>query len=307
MAFSIRTDMAKELREINPDTSGVEENNEQRGEIELTRIRLVTDEAAEHYGKQKGNYITIEAPELANRPLELFEEVSDCIKEELTKLLGDINENSMILVVGLGNRDVTPDALGPRVIEKVYVTRHIKQLLPEALDSGVCAMCAIAPGVLGVTGIETLELIRGAVKHVKPDVVIAVDALASRRAARISTSVQLSDTGISPGSGVGNKRSGISFETLGCKVIAIGVPLVVYAATVVKDTLDLMADELGKHEDEQELKSLAEQVISAKMGEMIMTPKDIDVMVEDMSGIIADGINKALYKESYDSVMSLTT
>lgn len=118
MAFSIRTDMAKELREINPDTSGVEENNEQRGEIELTRIRLVTDEAAEHYGKQKGNYITIEAPELANRPLELFEEVSDCIKEELTKLLGDINENSMILVVGLGNRDVTPDALGPRVIEK---------------------------------------------------------------------------------------------------------------------------------------------------------------------------------------------
>ena len=168
-----------------------------------------------------------------------------------------------------------PDSLGPRVVESVYVTRHIKQYMPEALPGPVRAVSAVAPGVLGVTGVETMELVRGVVEHCKPDLVIAVDSLASRRAARISTTVQLTDTGISPGAGVGNNRTGIDRETLGVPVIAIGVPLVVFAATISQDTISLIADETGLHGDEERLKELAAKVIAEHIGELIVTPKAV--------------------------------
>ncbi|HRN14884.1 MAG TPA: GPR endopeptidase [Clostridia bacterium] len=151
-------------------------------------------------------------------------------------------------------------------------------------------MCAIAPGVLGVTGVETMDIVFGVANKVKPDLIIAVDALASRRAARISTTIQLSDSGISPGSGVGNTRADLSRANLGVPVIAIGVPLVVYASTISQDTISLIADETGLHGDEARLRELAEQVIAKHMGDFIVTPKDIDVIVEDMAGIIANAI-----------------
>lgn len=163
-------------------------------------------------------------------------------------------------------------------------------------------MCAIAPGVLGVTGVETMDIVFGVANKVKPDLIIAVDALASRRAARISTTIQLSDSGISPGSGVGNTRADLSRANLGVPVIAVGVPLVVYASTISQDTISLIADETGLHGDEARLRELAEQVIAKHMGDFIVTPKDIDVIVEDMAGIIANAINSALFGNNLEQV-----
>ena len=210
-----------------------------------------------------------------------------------------------MLVVGLGNRAITPDSLGPRVVESIYVTRHIKQYMPDALPGPVRAVSAVAPGVLGVTGVETMEIVRGVVEHCKPDLVIAVDALASRRAARISTTVQLTDAGISPGAGVGNNRTGLDRETLGVPVIAIGVPLVVFATTISQDTISLIADETGLHNDEERLKELAAKVIAEHIGELIVTPKEIDSIVADMTRIVADGINMALFGADYGEVRML--
>ncbi|MDO4567459.1 MAG: GPR endopeptidase [Clostridia bacterium] len=299
---AIRTDMAIELRELDASADGVEESEERLGDVVVTRIKLLTDEAAGRYGKNKGSYITLDAEGIAARPLDLFDEVAARVAEEIQRLAGMELSRAVVLVVGLGNREVTPDSLGPRVVERIYVTRHIRQLLPDALDADVSSVCAIAPGVLGVTGIETVELVRGAVEHVRPDLVIAIDALAARRATRIGASVQLTDAGISPGSGVGNRRASISEQELNCKVLAIGVPLVVYAATVVRDALGLMAKDAGMPDGDLEGVSIAEE-----MGDMIMTPKDIDTMVDDMAGILARGINAAIFAEEYEAVRQLTT
>ncbi len=302
---NIQSDLACEARELYPSVNGVTQEQEELGEITITRIAITTPEASKKLGKDQGNYITLEAPSLLLRPLDLFKNMTLAVKEELKKLIGNISEDAVVLVTGLGNREITPDSLGPSVTDKLLVTRHIMQYMPEAVEHKLRSLCAISPGVLGVTGIETVEIIRGAVSHVKPDILIAVDSLAARRSERISTTVQISDTGISPGSGVGNTRSGISSNELGCRVIAIGVPLVVYAATVVQDVIEMMADETGLHNDEKKLQDLAEKVITENMGPMIMTPKDIDVMVNDMSGIVADAINMTVHDAHYDEVRAL--
>ncbi len=304
---SIYTDLAREAVELDPRLEGVTEEEEKDGEIGISRIRVSTEQAAQRLKKREGNYITLEAPSLVMRPLELFERLSKRIAEELTRLLPNLAENATVLIAGLGNRGITSDSLGPRVVEQLFVTRHITQLMPEAFDHPLRSVCAIAPGVLGVTGVETVEIIKGIKEHVKPDIIIAIDSLAARRSVRIGTTVQIADTGISPGSGVGNMRAGIDSETLGVKVVAIGIPLVVYAATVAQDTIELIADETGLHNDEEKLKELAEKVISEHMGPMIMTPKDIDCMVNDMSRIIADGINMAIHTKDYDDIRALVT
>lgn len=304
---SIYTDLAREAVELDPRLEGVTEEEEKDGEIGISRIRVSTEQAAQRLKKREGNYITLEAPSLVMRPLELFERLSKRIAEELTRLLPNLAENATVLIAGLGNRGITSDSLGPRVVEQLFVTRHITQLMPEAFDHPLRSVCAIAPGVLGVTGVETVEIIKGIKEHVKPDIIIAIDSLAARRSVRIGTTVQIADTGISPGSGVGNMRAGIDSETLGVKVVAIGIPLVVYAATVAQDTIELIADETGLHNDEEKLKELAEKVISDHMGPMIMTPKDIDCMVNDMSRIIADGINMAIHTKDYDDIRALVT
>ncbi|MEN6470540.1 MAG: GPR endopeptidase [Clostridiaceae bacterium] len=301
----VYTDLALEARELHPELTGVTEENAERAGITISRIRVETDEAAQKIGKQKGTYVTLDAPDLVSRPLELFEELSKALSDELKTLLKDLKKDATVLVVGLGNRAITPDSLGPAVAELVYVTRHIAEFLPDALPGPVRLVCAAAPGVLGVTGIETMEVVRGMTEHVKPDLIIAIDSLASRRAARISTTLQLTDAGISPGSGVGNARAGLTKDTFGVPVIAIGVPLVVYASTISQDTISLIADETGLHKDEERLKALAEKVINEKIGTLIVTPKDIDTIVKDMARILADGINLALFDASYDEIRML--
>lgn len=304
--MNIYTDLACEAREMNADIEGVTEKTETDGEIEIKRIEILNNEAAEKLGKAKGVYVTIDAPQLVMRPLDLFERVIERLAAEIRNLLKCRPEEATVLVIGLGNHNVTPDSLGPLTAEKIHVTRHIKEHVPEAFDFPVSAVCSIAPGVLGLTGVETFDVVKGVVENVKPDVIIAVDSLASRRAARISSTVQLCDAGISPGSGVGNLRDSISRESLGVPVIAIGVPLVVYASTISQDTISLIADETGLHNDEEKLKALAEKVISEHIGPMIVTPKDIDSIVEDMSDIIAAAINRALFGEKYEEVKNLT-
>ena len=305
MPFSIRTDLAMEARELHPSLSGVTEESEEHEGVAVTRIALTTDDAAARLEKRKGRYVTLDAPELSARPLDLFERVSRALSNELSRLMEGLGTCENVLVVGLGNRAITPDSLGPRVGESIYVTRHIKQYMPDALPGPVRAVSAVAPGVLGVTGVETMEIVRGVVEHCKPDLVIAVDALASRRAARISTTVQLTDAGISPGAGVGNNRTGLDRETLGVPVIAIGVPLVVFATTISQDTISLIADETGLHNDEERLKELAAKVIAEHIGELIVTPKEIDSIVADMTRIVADGINMALFGADYGEVRML--
>ena len=305
MPFSIRTDLAMEARELHPSLSGVTEESEEHEGVAVTRIALTTDDAAARLEKRKGRYVTLDAPELSARPLDLFERVSRALSNELSRLMEGLGTCENVLVVGLGNRAITPDSLGPRVVESIYVPRHIKHYMPDALPGPVRAVSAVAPGVLGVTGVETMEIVRGVVEHCKPDLVIAVDALASRRAARISTTVQLTDAGISPGAGVGNNRTGLDRETLGVPVIAIGVPLVVFATTISQDTISLIADETGLHNDEERLKELAAKVIAEHIGELIVTPKEIDSIVADMTRIVADGINMALFGADYGEVRML--
>jgi len=305
MAGSIYTDLAMESRELNPDIPGISEEREELEGISVSRIRIESGEAAEKLEKPVGLYVTLDAPELANRPLELFDRVSEALARELGAMFGGLGKGATVLVVGLGNRSITSDSLGPRVAEQIYVTRHVTQYMPEALPSPVRSVCSVAPGVLGVTGVETMEIVRGVREHARPDLIIAIDALASRRAARISTTIQLTDTGISPGSGVGNTRLGLNREAFGVPVIAIGVPLVVHAATISQDVLSLMADRTGLHGDEEKLRALAREVIDEHLGQMVVTPKDVDSVVKDMSGILGKAINLALFEEGYEQVRLL--
>ena len=303
--MGLYTDLALEARELNPDLEGVSEETESFPDIKVTRIRVLNENAAEKLGKGRGTYVTLDAPALIDRPLDLFSELSNRLAEELKRLADSLGGGERTIVVGLGNRSVTPDSLGPRVAERVFVTRHVKQYMPEAFDYPLASVAAVAPGVLGSTGIETFEIIKGLTDRIRPDLIIAIDSLASRRASRISTTVQLSDAGIEPGSGVGNTRTGLNRGSLDIPVIAIGVPLVVHASTITRDTISMIADETGLHGDEEKLKALAEKVITERMDGLIVTPKDIDSIVSDMSGIISEGINRALYREHYDDVRSL--
>ncbi len=301
----IRTDLAMEARELHPELAGVEEETFVRDGVHISRISITTPEAAEALGKRMGLYITIDAPELPLKPTGLTDAVSRELARQIVSLMGDTTSDASVLVAGLGNRAVTPDSLGPRVADAIYVTRHIKQYMAEAVPETVREVSALAPGVLGVTGVETREIIYGVVEHTKPAFIIAVDSLASRRAARISTTIQLTDTGISPGAGIGNIRSGLNEQSLGVRVIAIGVPLVVYAGTIARDTISLIADETGRHEEEESMKDLADRMIREHIGELIVTPKEIDSLVADMTKIVADGINRALLGMDYVGVRTL--
>ena len=305
MAFSIRTDLAAEARELQPELDGVREETEKRGSIVCTRIHIETETAAKALDKERGSYISLELPQNAEHQGDVLLEGSRALAAELTSLMAQYSPLESALVIGLGNRAVTPDSLGPRVAEAVYVTRHIKQYLPDVLPKPVRAVSAVAPGVLGITGVETLEIVKGIAAHCKPDLILAVDALASRRTERIGTVVQLSDAGICPGAGVGNVRQGLTIGTLHVPVIALGVPLVVYASTISRDTIGLIAGEMGLEGQEEQLKTLAEKLISEHTGELIVTPKDIDSILSDMTRMLADGINMALFGADHETVRSL--
>lgn len=305
MYGNIHTDLAMEARESNSALNGVSEERTDNKHYSVSRIKIDTDEAASALQKSKGLYITIEASDLVLREPELIKAVTEALSAELTGLIDKGGASGTVLVVGLGNRAVTPDALGPKTAEKILVTRHIKQYMPDAIPNGVRSVCAVSPGVLGVTGIETMEVIQGIVERSKPSLIIAIDSLSSRRTERIASTIQLCDAGIQPGAGVGNIRSGLDEASLGIPVIAVGVPLVVYASTISRDTIGLIASELGLLGNEEKIKELAAKAISEKTGELIVTPKEIDSLIECTSTILADGINMCLFGKDYAEVRSL--
>ncbi|WP_173916087.1 GPR endopeptidase [Halobacillus sp. Marseille-Q1614] len=253
--YSVRTDLALEAQEmrVHPEQDksqpgdGVTVDEESVGNITLTYVKV--DEAgAERIGKKAGNYITLESLAIRKQDTELQVELAACLSRQLVKVmeLCGIKETDSCLIVGLGNQQVTPDAIGPLVMNEVLVTSHLFKLQPDTVAEGYRPVSAVAPGVMGVTGIETSDMIHGIIHEINPDFVIAVDALASRSINRINATIQLSDTGIHPGSGVGNKRKEISKETYGIPVISIGVPTVVDAVTITNDSIDYMLKHFGR-------------------------------------------------------------
>ncbi len=304
--MSYYTDLAMEARELDPDIKGVTEEKDEKDGVEISRIDVLNDDAAKKLGKSKGRYITLEACELELRPLELFTSVARVLSGELERLMASFSKNMRVLVVGLGNENVTPDSLGPRTVKGVFATRHFDSAIPGAFSDNLRTISKLAPGVLGTTGIESFDMIKGVSNAVEPDVIIAVDSLASRRASRISTTIQLSNAGIEPGSGVGNLRKGLNEEGLGIPVIAIGVPLVVHASTITRDALLYIASQAGISDSEASIEALAKKASDEKLEDLIVTPKDIDTIVRDMSGILAEGINRALFGKDYDAVRALS-
>ena len=311
--ISIRTDLAVETKEFlqqkQPgDIPGVfVETEEISKDIRLSRVEIQNDEGSQIMGKAKGKYITLEVPRLREKDPPLQEEVSKVLSKEIASLLG-VSQADTVLVVGLGNWNVTPDALGPKVVQHLFVTRHLLEYIPDQVGDGVGSVAGLSPGVMGITGIETSEIIQGVIDKVKPKAVIAIDALASRRLDRISTTIQLADSGIHPGSGVGNKRKGLTKEVLGIPVLAIGVPTVVDAATMANDTIELLIEtmikqapkdgefyRLLKNMDKEDKYQLIREVLSPYVGNLMVTPKEVDTLVEDISKVIAGGLNIALH------------
>lgn len=309
--FNFRTDLAVEakdmyVRENKREIEGVTIEEETVGEIKTTKVKIETEEAGEKLGKPIGNYITIDFPQLIFYEGETMDEVANILDKCLSELI-DLKDEKLILVVGLGNWRITADSLGPKVAEKIMVTRHIKELMPEVLDEAVRPVSCISPGVLGVTGIETGEVIKSVVDTIKPDLVICIDALGSRKLERVNRTIQISDSGISPGAGVGNHRMKLNEESLGVKVIGIGVPTVVHAATIANDVIDLIIEDLvskvekGKdfYEmlnsiDRSEKELIINSALNNDVGELMVTPKDVDSTIESLSKIIANGINMAI-------------
>lgn len=309
--FSIRTDMAVEAKEIyqqnnNGETPGVDVKEYSRDKLKITSVNILDDVGEQKMGKPKGTYVTIDMPEYAHYDAEAMEQATDVLAKELAGLI-KIDKSMTTLVVGLGNWNVTPDALGPKVVSKLMITRHLRELVPDSIDEEIRPVCAIAPGVLGITGIETGEIIKAIAEKIKPNLVICIDALASRRMERVNRSIQIGNSGISPGSGVGNKRMELSQRTLGIPVIAIGVPTVVDAATMANDTIDLVIDEMIKQSksgtefynmlksiDKNDKQKMIEEVLDPFVGNLMVTPKEVDMIIDSLTKIIANGINLAL-------------
>ena len=315
---NIYTDLALEMAEqLQGGTDGgidgveIDVEDSDSGDVNITTVRIVSEAGAAAMGKAVGNYVTIESPEIKVNNVAVHEEIIGILAQKLAELAKD--KGSTALVIGLGNRNVTPDSLGPMVISKVLVTRHIMDNLPFGLEGSLRPLCALAPGVMGTTGIETAEVVRGLVDNVKPALIIAIDALAARRISRINQTIQLTDTGISPGAGIGNVRMALNEENLGVPVIAIGVPTVVDAATFVNDTMDLFLSEMSENTPEslkdgaeffKMLKQLEENdkyavirnTLSPHVGNLFVTPKEIGEVVAWLSNMIANGINMAMHK-----------
>lgn len=350
--YSVRTDLAIEAREmvLAGRSVGQEENLSQiegviikEKDVNDIKISLVevTKQGEQELGKKAGRYLTIEVQGIREQNTEVQQKVVEIFAKEFAYFLegSGIKKTDSCLVVGLGNWNVTPDALGPMVCENLLITRHLFQLQPENIEEGYRSVSALSPGVMGLTGIETSDIIFGIVEKTKPDFVIAIDALASRSIERVNSTIQISDTGIHPGSGVGNKRKELSKETLGIPVIAIGVPTVVDAVSITSDTIDFILKHFGKElkegnrpsralapagmsfgekrkltdEDlpeeehrktflgmigtlsDEEKRKLIYEVLSPLGHNLMVTPKEVDVFIEDMANLIANGLNASLH------------
>ena len=309
--YSIRTDLALEQKERfesdNVEVQGVvlEEDYDEEQEIKITTVKIETENGAKTMGKPVGTYITMEASNMAVPDEDYHREISKKLKEFLAQFVKADKEEYSVLVVGLGNRKVTPDALGPYVVDNLNITRHIvKEYGKYAMgEEEIHLVSAIVPGVMGQTGMETVEIIRGVVRETRPDMIIAIDALAARSSRRLNRTIQIADTGINPGSGVGNHRNAITKETVGVPVIAIGIPTVVDAATIVNDTMENLIAALESSEtlrgvgvvmqgyNAAEKYELVKELISPHLNGLFVTPKDIDETVKRISYTISEALN----------------
>jgi spore protease len=310
----IRTDLALESaqriieKNLSEEESGIRTDIKKYGTITVTRVEVLSEEASCEIGKPRGNYITIESPSMKESKPEEHRKIINLLAENIRGLC-ELNEDSVVLIAGLGNRFITPDSLGPKVISRILVTRHIKETLPENIKK-IKSVCALAPGVLGVTGIETGEILKGTADRVKPSLIIAIDALAARKFSRINSTIQMTDTGVTPGSGVKNARLRLDREYMGVPVLAIGVPTVVDTATMINDCLDGILGSMkaqcekgsefyGMLEDidSEEKYNMITELLKPYENDMFVTPKEVDEVIERLAVIISDAVNLALQKE----------
>lgn len=298
--FQIRTDLVLEARESITDAKQelhgvyVEEYGPNENNIHVTKVMIETKNAAKAMGKPIGTYITIEAPQLLEADEDYHREISLCLSKELIDMLPQKEEGMSILVVGLGNREVTADALGPRVLDNLMINRHIVRTYGKAAYEKECIneVSSFEPGVMAKTGMETAEIVKGVVGEAKPDALIVVDALAARSTRRLNRTIQITNTGIHPGSGVGNHRNALTMDSLGLPVIAIGVPTVVDAATIVNDALEKIVSNKKELDNWRSMERY--HVAFSELNNMYMTGKDIDAMVKRVSYTLSEGINIAL-------------
>lgn len=295
--FAKRTDLAMEAHELwraqanGKELRGVESTQRERCGYAVTAVRVTDEEAGRALGKPEGTYLTLDLRSYRPHEADALERAANAVGKELRTLLPENVRRA--LVVGLGNCDMTPDAIGPRAAKHVLVTRHLMQ---APAFSSLTSVSVLVPGVLGSTGMEAVELIRGAVRAAEPEVLIAVDALASRSLSRVCSTVQLSDTGIIPGSGVGNRRRALNKASLRIPVLAVGVPTVVDAATLAADLLE----EAGYSEiDPAALRG-------RDAASLMVTPRDIDAQVTELAHIVGLGINLALQPLSCKELTALT-
>ena len=310
--YNFRTDLASERRDLYEKANnlkngieGIESQKEDVNEkIKIERVQILNEKGEKAIRKPIGTYVTIDVKDLKIATEEEMEKAGEVLTKELKSIVDKhVGSQDEVLVVGLGNIYVTPDSLGPKVINEIEVTRHIINYMPQYVKEGTRKISAISPGVLGTTGIETVEILKGIVENIHPKLIIVIDALASRSIERISSSVQISDTGIVPGAGVGNKRSEISIKSLGLPVIAIGIPTCVETAVLVNDSLNLFIEKLQDEAKSNDyLNSIKnennyeeiKQILMPRDYNLIVTPKEIDGLIENIKDIVAMGINNSL-------------
>jgi len=297
--FQVRTDLGLEATEsVRKDEAGklrgiaIEEYDAME-DVHISKVTILTKNAAKSMGKPMGTYITLEAADLQESDEDYHRDISRELARQLRGVLPDIDEEKSILVVGLGNRDVTADSLGPCTVDNLFITRHIiKEYGKQAYRvSKIHQISALVPGVMAKTGMETAEIIKGVIKETKPDIVIVIDALAARSTKRLNRTVQITDTGIHPGSGVGNHRNALTKESLGVPVIAIGIPMVVDAGTIVSDALEKISHE---HAGGKASLDYFRNSTDTSLHNMYVTAKNIDETSKRLSFTLSEAINIAL-------------
>lgn len=306
-----RTDLAYEAHEdlgkkITRNIDGVALDSKKYDHGELIKLEIKDKKSEEIIGKKIGKYYTYET--------DSFKNIDDNVRKEMIKVISESIkelhnlENKKILVVGLGNRRITADSLGPKVVDKVKITRHIFKAYKKEYDEDYCEVSSFIPGVMGTTGIETIKTIKGVIDKIHPDILIIIDSLASRKMRRLCSVIQLTDAGIEPGSGIGNMQGSINEETTGVKIIAIGIPTVIDTATIVSDSLDLMQKKLTeKTNNTQEIIGLLgklsksekhifiKEVLSPLYNDTFVAPNEVDELLEISSDIISSAINIAVH------------
>ncbi len=288
--FEKRTDLALEVHELRGEESGITVKEYTKNGYKVTLAEVLSGKGEQVSGKHAGKYITIEMGKIWRNDKTVFEQVANVLADEIKMLLP--KDDGCILVAGLGNEEITPDSLGPRVVKKLLVTRHIQSIDRQLFeDAGFGSVAAISPGVLGQTGIESSEIIKSVCKSINPKCVIVIDSLASRRLNRLASTVQISDGGISPGSGVSNRRPELNEEVLGSPVISIGVPTVVDAATLA---YDLLEEHYGK--EDKGFEQVIERVLVGSGKDMFVTPKENDVIARETAKLLASAINIAIHE-----------